>query len=180
MYSAQVGVDRRGLVGRERAEEAAHLVDERRQQEWDSPWGRGFPGWHLECSAMSVKYLGTRFDIHTGGVDHIQVHHTNEIAQTECAYDLDPWVRYWMHNEFLDFRGEKMSKSLGNICVLDDIVACGIPDLTVTSMAEHTRGSADVASVAPVFARHLGEELGLHVRWSTPQDLRAPQPAHSS
>jgi len=103
--------------------------DVRRQQEWDSPWGRGFPGWHLECSAMSVKYLGTTFDIHTGGVDHIPVHHTNEIAQSESALDVHPWVNIWMHEEFLDFRGEKMSKSTGNIYLLDDLVAQGIDPL---------------------------------------------------
>ena len=79
----------------------------KRQQEWDSPWGRGFPGWHLECSAMSTKYLGAPFDVHTGGVDHIAVHHTNEIAQSECALDVHPWVRFWIHNEFYDFGGEK-------------------------------------------------------------------------
>jgi cysteinyl-tRNA synthetase len=101
----------------------------RRQQEWDSPWGRGFPGWHLECSAMSVKYLGTTFDVHTGGVDHIQVHHTNEVAQTECSHDVHPWVRFWMHNEWLDFRGEKMSKSTGNVALLEDLEARGIPAL---------------------------------------------------
>jgi len=101
----------------------------RRQQEWDSPWGRGFPGWHLECSAMSVKYLGTTFDIHTGGVDHIPVHHTNEIAQSECALGVHPWVNVWMHEEFLDFRGEKMSKSTGNIYLLDDLVEQGIDPL---------------------------------------------------
>jgi cysteinyl-tRNA synthetase len=97
----------------------------RRQQEWDSPWGRGFPGWHIECSAMSTKYLGERFDIHTGGVDHVGVHHTNEIAQSECALDVHPWVQVWMHEEFLDFRGEKMSKSAGNVCLLDDLLASG-------------------------------------------------------
>jgi cysteinyl-tRNA synthetase len=101
----------------------------RRQQEWDSPWGRGFPGWHIECSAMSVKYLGRTFDIHTGGVDHIKVHHTNEIAQTECAYDLHPWVNFWMHHEFLSFEREKMSKSKGGILVLDDLVARGFAPL---------------------------------------------------
>jgi cysteinyl-tRNA synthetase len=101
----------------------------RRQQEWASPWGRGFPGWHLECSAMSIKYLGERFDIHTGGVDHVSVHHSNEIAQSECAYDVHPWVRFWLHNEFLDLRGEKMSKSTGNVCVLDDVVDAGLPAL---------------------------------------------------
>jgi cysteinyl-tRNA synthetase len=100
--------------------------DVRRQQEWDSPWGRGFPGWHIECSAMSRRYLGTQFDIHTGGVDHIGVHHTNEIAQSECADDVHPWVQFWLHGEFLDFRGEKMSKSTGNLCVLDDLVDRGI------------------------------------------------------
>lgn len=100
-----------------------------RQQEWDSPWGRGFPGWHLECSAMSSKYLGRSFDIHTGGVDHIKIHHTNEIAQSECAYDLHPWVNVWMHNEFLDFRGEKMSKSQGNVCALQDLIDSGYTPL---------------------------------------------------
>ncbi len=100
-----------------------------RQQEWDSPWGRGFPGWHLECSAMSVEYLGETFDIHTGGVDHIPVHHSNEIAQSESALDVHPWVNVWMHEEFLDFRGEKMSKSKGKVYVLDDLVAQGIEPL---------------------------------------------------
>ncbi|MGH0034763.1 MAG: cysteine--tRNA ligase [Myxococcota bacterium] len=97
-----------------------------RQQEWDSPWGRGFPGWHLECSAMSSKYLGEHFDIHTGGVDHIPVHHSNEIAQSECAFGCHPWVNFWMHNEFYNFQGQKMSKSKGNIALLDDLVARGI------------------------------------------------------
>ena len=101
----------------------------RRQQEWDSPWGRGFPGWHLECSAMSSEYLGKTFDIHTGGVDHIAVHHTNEIAQSECAWDVHPWVNVWMHEEFLDFRGEKMSKSTGNVYVLDDLAEQGVEPL---------------------------------------------------
>jgi cysteinyl-tRNA synthetase len=103
--------------------------DVRRQQEWDSPWGRGFPGWHIECSAMSRRYLGDQFDIHTGGVDHIGVHHTNEIAQSECADGVHPWVRFWLHNEFLNFRGEKMAKSTGNLCVLDDLVDRGIAPL---------------------------------------------------
>lgn len=106
---------------------AAEGVD--RQQEWDSPWGVGFPGWHLECSAMSTKYLGEHFDIHTGGVDHIGVHHTNEIAQTECASEVHPWVNFWMHNEFIDFQGEKMAKSVGNVALLDDLVEAGIEPL---------------------------------------------------
>ncbi len=97
----------------------------RRQQEWDSPWGRGFPGWHLECSAMSVRYLGTQFDIHTGGIDHVPVHHTNEIAQSECGFGVYPWVRFWMHNEFLIFEQEKMAKSKGNVVLLDDLIEAG-------------------------------------------------------
>lgn len=101
----------------------------KRQQEWDSPWGRGFPGWHLECSAMSTKYLGAPFDVHTGGVDHISVHHTNEIAQSECALDLHPWVRFWIHNEFYDLGGEKISKSKGHVLVLQDLVDRGFEPL---------------------------------------------------
>ncbi len=101
----------------------------RRQQEWDSPWGRGFPGWHLECSAMSNEYLGAPFDIHTGGVDHIAVHHTNEVAQSECAFGVHPWVRYWLHGDFLVFDREKMAKSTGNILVLDDLEARGVVPL---------------------------------------------------
>lgn len=101
----------------------------RRQQEWDSPWGRGFPGWHLECSAMSIRYLGVHFDIHTGGIDHVAVHHTNEIAQSEGAYGVHPWVNVWMHNEFLQLGDEKVSKSKGHVLVLDDLVARGIAPL---------------------------------------------------
>ena len=78
--------------------------------QWESPWGPGYPGWHIECSAMSIKYLGETFDIHCGGIDHIPVHHTNEIAQSECATG-HPFVRYWLHSEFLQMGGKKMSKS---------------------------------------------------------------------
>jgi len=92
-----------------------------RQQEWDSPWGVGFPGWHIECSAMSSKYLGKQFDIHTGGEDHITVHHTNEIAQSECAFGKKPWVKYWMHGAFLNLKGGKMSKSTGKIKTISDL-----------------------------------------------------------
>ncbi|MFQ5514250.1 MAG: cysteine--tRNA ligase [Myxococcota bacterium] len=98
----------------------------RRQMEWDSPWGRGFPGWHLECSAMSSKYLGRSFDIHTGGVDHIPVHHTNEIAQSENAFEVRPWVRFWMHGAWLMFEQGKMSKSKGGTVTLDALEARGI------------------------------------------------------
>lgn len=92
---------------------------------WSSPWGDGFPGWHIECSAMSMEYLGNRIDIHTGGIDHIPVHHTNEIAQSECATGVKPFVKYWIHHNFLTVEGQKMSKSLGNFLTIDDVVAKG-------------------------------------------------------
>jgi len=87
---------------------------------WPSPWGDGFPGWHIECSAMSMKYLGETIDIHTGGIDHVPVHHENEIAQSEGATGK-PFVKFWFHNNFLTVDGQKMSKSLGNFYTLDDI-----------------------------------------------------------
>lgn len=102
--------------------------DEKRQMEWDSPWGKGFPGWHIECSAMSMKYLGETIDLHTGGVDHVKVHHTNEIAQSEAATGHQ-FVRYWMHSEFLLLEGQKMSKSLGNIVTISDLEAKGYDPL---------------------------------------------------
>ncbi|MDF1566462.1 MAG: cysteine--tRNA ligase [Spirochaetaceae bacterium] len=95
---------------------------------WDSPWGRGYPGWHLECSAMSSKYLGEHFDIHTGGVDHIPVHHTNEIAQSEGAFG-HKWVNYWVHNEFLIMKSGKMSKSKGGFLTLQSLVDDGYDPL---------------------------------------------------
>jgi cysteinyl-tRNA synthetase len=96
---------------------------------WDSPWGRGYPGWHIECSAMSIKYLGEQFDIHAGGIDHIPIHHTNEIAQSEAATGKRPWVRYWLHNEFLIFDKNKMSKSAGGILTLQSLVDAGYEPL---------------------------------------------------
>ena len=96
---------------------------------WDSPWGRGYPGWHIECSAMSMKYLGETFDIHAGGIDHIPIHHTNEIAQSEAATGKHPWVKYWIHNEFLVMDKGKMSKSAGGFITLQDLVNSGYDPL---------------------------------------------------
>jgi cysteinyl-tRNA synthetase len=96
---------------------------------WDSPWGAGYPGWHIECSAMSKKYLGNHFDIHCGGVDHIPVHHTNEIAQTEAACGEHPWVNIWMHAEFLLMNKAKMSKSTGGFSTLQSLVDQGFHPL---------------------------------------------------
>lgn len=97
--------------------------EDSREQEWDSPWGRGFPGWHIECSAMSMRYLGETIDIHTGGADLIFPHHNDEIAQSEAATDR-PFVRYWLHSGFVTIgkNEEKMSKSLGNVITISDIV----------------------------------------------------------
>ncbi|MDR2509191.1 MAG: cysteine--tRNA ligase [Spirochaetaceae bacterium] len=96
---------------------------------WDSPWGRGYPGWHIECSAMSMKYLGAQFDIHAGGIDHIQIHHSNEIAQSEAATGAYPWVKYWFHNEFLVLDKGKMSKSIGGFITLQNLVDLGFHPL---------------------------------------------------
>lgn len=93
---------------------------EQRQQEWPSPWGVGFPGWHIECSAMSMAYLGETFDIHTGGIDHIPVHHNNEIAQSECATGK-PYVKYWLHNAFVNVESGKMAKSEENFLRLQSL-----------------------------------------------------------
>ncbi|MEK9822326.1 MAG: cysteine--tRNA ligase [Gammaproteobacteria bacterium] len=102
--------------------------DEQRQMEWDSPWGRGFPGWHIECSAMSAKYLGDYFDIHCGGEDHIPIHHTNEIAQTEAARGTR-LANYWMHGYFLQLDNAKMAKSSGEFLTLDVVEEKGFSSL---------------------------------------------------
>lgn len=106
-------------------------TDKQRLMEWHSPWGIGAPGWHLECSVMASKYLGTTFDIHTGGIDHRQVHHCNEIAQNQGHAGCDhPGANWWMHNEFLVLRdSEKMSKSKGNFLTLQSLVDRGIHPL---------------------------------------------------
>lgn len=95
---------------------------------WDSPWGPSYPGWHIECSAMSTKYLGEEFDIHTGGIDLIPTHHENEIAQNKGACGKNP-AHYWIHGEYLLINGGKMSKSLGNTYLIDDIIARGYSPL---------------------------------------------------
>lgn len=102
--------------------------DKKRQMEWDSPWGVGFPGWHIECSAMSIKYLGEPFDIHSGATDLLPVHHANEIAQNEAVYGHKT-VNYWVHSAFLLVNGGRMGKSLGNAYTLDDIKKRGFDPL---------------------------------------------------
>ena len=103
-------------------------ADPRHIMQWDSPWGKGYPGWHIECSAMSRKYLGETFDIHSGGVDHIPIHHENEIAQNEALTGKQS-VRFWMHGEFMLVNGGKMSKSLGNTYTISDLEQRGYAPL---------------------------------------------------
>lgn len=95
---------------------------------WESPWGVGFPGWHIECSAMASKYLGEHIDIHCGGIDHISIHHSNEIAQSEACFG-HKWVNVWMHGEFLVLQKEKMAKSKGNFLTLDSLIEKGYDPL---------------------------------------------------
>ena len=102
--------------------------------QWDSPWGRGYPGWHIECSVMSSKYLGEYIDIHCGGVDHIPVHHENEKAQSEGCFG-HKWVNYWVHNEFLQLKDIKMSKSLGNILTIPALKEKGYNPLAYRYLA---------------------------------------------
>lgn len=97
-------------------------VNETRQMEWTAFGRPGFPGWHIECSAMSMKYLGNQFDLHCGGIDHIPVHHTNEIAQAEGITGQIPWVKYWLHGEHLQISGDKMAKSGDNFITLQTII----------------------------------------------------------
>lgn len=117
---------------------------EKRDMEWESPWGVGFPGWHIECSAMSEKILETPFDIHTGGIDHIPVHHTNEIAQSECASGHE-YVHYWMHVNFLNIKDGKMAKSGENFIRLQTLIDHGISPLSYRYwlLTSHYRSAVD-------------------------------------
>jgi cysteinyl-tRNA synthetase len=113
--------------------------------QWESPWGRGYPGWHIECSAMSMHYLGETLDIHSGGLDHIPVHHENEIAQSESATGR-PFVRYFVHNAFLvGMEGAKISKSAGKFPVVDDLIAAGINPLAFRLMCFGAKYRSELA-----------------------------------
>jgi cysteinyl-tRNA synthetase len=115
---------------------------------WDSPWGRGRPGWHIECSAMSADYLGESFDIHGGGKDLIFPHHENEIAQAEAAYD-QTFVKYWLHNGFVNIEHEKMSKSLNNFLMIKDIVKAYHPEVVrLFLLSSHYRSPVDFTDQA--------------------------------
>ena len=135
----------------------------RRQLEWPSPWGVGFPGWHIECSAMASKYLGDQFEIHTGGIDHIAVHHSNEIAQAEHALGVRPWVKYWMHGAWLTMEGAKIAKSVGLAPNLDDLNAIGVSPAAFRYyfMTAHYRSPLDL-SLEALRAAQTGFERMSH------------------
>jgi len=148
---------------------------ENQELQWDSPWGRGYPGWHIECSAMSMKYLGDRFDIHCGGIDHIPVHHTNEIAQSEGATG-STWVHHWMHGEFLVVNEQKMSKSKGGFLTLDTLVQQGLDPLTYRFMCltAHYRSQLNftdetLSNAASAFQRLKHGVLALKAMGIAPQ-----------
>ncbi len=143
--------------------------DEKRDMEWPSPWGVGFPGWHIECSAMSEQYLDAPFDVHTGGIDLAPVHHENEIAQTSAAYEND-LAHYWLHGAFLLIDGGKMSKSLGNAYTVDNLMEKGIDPLayryfTFTahyrSALNFTWESIQAAQNALVHLRNMARDLDM-------------------
>ena len=155
---------------------------------WESPWGRGRPGWHIECSAMGEALLGDTFDIHGGGIDLMFPHHENEIAQSECAHAGRPLARYWMHNGYLNVEGEKMSKSLGNFVTIRDLLADWPGDvLRLNMLRSHYRQPMDwtlqgmkeswnvlerwYGIAEPVASRRVGHALLLALS----DDLNTPQ-----
>ena len=127
---------------------------------WDSPWGRGRPGWHIECSAMAEKHLGDTIDIHAGGQDLVFPHHENECAQSRCAHDGAPFARYWLHNGFLSMDHTKMSKSLGNVLLVHDLVAT-IPGevIRLALLSAHYRQPLDWSAEAIHSARRMLDRL---------------------
>ena len=155
----------------------AFAENDRRQMEWDSPWGRGAPGWHLECSAMSLKYLGAPFDIHTGGIDHREVHHPNEIAQNQahsgCA---TTGANLWMHNNFLVTRAAKMSKSSGDFLTLQRLVDRGIHPLAyrLLCLQAHYRGELEWSWAGAVAALTRLKRLAIALEGLRAQAADAP------
>ena len=138
-------------------------TDKQRQMQWDSPWGVGFPGWHIECSAMAMKYLGDTLDIHCGGIDHVAIHHTNEIAQAEGATGKK-YVRYWVHGEFLIMTNGKMSKSSGGFVTVQTLKEKGYSplDYRYLCLGAHYRTQLEFSYEALTFARNT--RLGLMER----------------
>lgn len=154
-----------------------------REQEWDSPLGeqkRGFPGWHIECSAIIKTELGDIIDIHTGGIDHIPIHHTNEIAQSESALGVHPFVQLWMHHAHILINNEKMSKSLGNVFLLRDIQERGVPALAYRYwlLTAHYRTQSNVTWEALAAAQSAFSKLTNHLYQWTDTKGGTPIPAY--
>ncbi len=149
-------------------------TNKRRDMEWDSPWGKGFPGWHLECSVIARETLGDQIDIHTGGIDHIPVHHVNEIAQTESVTGQQ-FAQMWLHNNHIKVDGRKMSKSLGNIITLDDITARGFDPmafkLAILSKHYQTEGNFTWEILEAAAARLDNWRGRAVLRWQTHDTL---------
>lgn len=142
---------------------------------WESPWGKGFPGWHIECSAMSRSLLGEQLDIHTGGIDHIPVHHNNEIAQSESAIGKKPFARFWLHNAFITIDDEKLSKSLGNDIALAKLAKKGVHPLSLRYfyLTAHYRSQINFSLTAIMAAQTA--LLRLHLLFNQlPQEETAP------
>ncbi len=142
---------------------------------WDSPWGRGRPGWHIECSAMAEKHLGETIDIHAGGQDLVFPHHENEIAQSCCAHDGAPFARYWLHNGFLSIDHTKMSKSLGNVLLVHDLIKT-IPGevIRLALLSAHYRQPLDWSDATLASARSMLDRLYGALRGiSVSQDARS-------
>lgn len=144
---------------------------------WSSPWGEGFPGWHIECSAMSMHYLGEQFEIHTGGEDHLSIHHPNEIAQSEAVTNKKPFAKFWFHSAFLTVDGKKMSKSLGNVFRVIDVVAKGFSPMSLRYLylSTHYRKTMNFTWEALQSAQNSldkiiekAEMFGVYKEWSYP------------
>ncbi len=149
--------------------------DEKRQMEWDSPWGVGFPGWHIECSAMSAKYLGPYFDIHCGGEDHINVHHPNEIAQTEACYGTR-LANFWLHGYFLHLDTGRMGKSLGNFITVEDLVEHGYDPLAYRYLCLNAHYRSPLTfnlETLDAASRALDRLRDLVYGWGTPGEVDA-------
>ncbi len=152
---------------------------EKRQMEWKSPWGVGFPGWHIECSAMSMKYLGETFDIHTGGTDLKETHHPNEIAQSEAATGKK-FVNYWMHGAFILVNGERMSKSKGNLYTVYDLEKEGYDVLALRYLylQTHYRQEMNFTFDALDAAQNAFKKLVIDIsRWEDPSSSQGRVPA---
>ena len=143
-----------------------------RQPGWDSPWGRGRPGWHIECSAMAKAYLGEMFDIHAGGLDLIFPHHENEIAQSCCAHGTSHMAKYWLHNGFVTMNDEKMSKSLGNIITVAEATARYRPEvLRAALLSAHYRAPLDLSENAMQDAQNSLDRLYRAAGTAKPSDM---------